>query len=107
MVPRGDFAIKLYGDDLDVLREMADRIAAIVSRVPGAADVRAERVAGLPYLRVRLRRDALARHGLDASDVLDAVEAIGGKPVGEVVEGNRRFTLQVRLHRHNGQVPRM
>jgi len=94
---RSDLAIKLYGDDLDVLREKADRIAAVVSKVKGAADVRAERVAGLPYLRVRLRRDALARHGLDASDVLDTVEAIGGKPVGEVVEGNRRFTLQVRF----------
>ena len=94
---RSDLAIKFYGDDLDVLREMADRIAAVVSRVKGAADVRPERVAGLPYLRVRLRRDALARHGLDASDVLDTVEAIGGKPVGEVVEGNRRFTLQVRF----------
>ncbi len=94
---RSDLAIKLYGDDLDVLREKADRIAAVVSKVQGAADVRTERVAGLPYLRVRLRRDALARHGLDASDLLDTVEAIGGKPVGEVVEGNRRFTLQVRF----------
>jgi heavy metal efflux system protein len=94
---RSDLAIKLYGDDLDVLREKADRIAAVVSKIRGATDVRAERVEGLPYLRVRLRRDALARHGLDASDVLDTVEAIGGKPAGEVVEGNRRFTLQVRF----------
>jgi heavy metal efflux system protein len=94
---RSDVAIKLFGDDLDTLRQKADQIAAVVSKVPGAEDVRAERVSGLPYLRVRLRRDALARHGLDESDVLDTIEAIGGKPVGEIVEGNRRFTLQVRF----------
>jgi cobalt-zinc-cadmium resistance protein CzcA len=69
----------------------------VVSKVPGASDVRAERVAGLPYLRIRLRRESLARHGLDESDVLDTIEAIGGKPAGEIVEGNRRFTLQVRF----------
>jgi cobalt-zinc-cadmium resistance protein CzcA len=94
---RSDIAIKLYGDDLETLRQKADQIAAVVSKVPGAADVRAERVAGLPYLRIHIRRDALARHGLDALHVLDMVQAIGGKPVGEIIEGNRRFTMQVRF----------
>ena len=94
---RSDVAIKLFGDDLDTLRQKADQIAAVVSRVPGAEDVRAERVSGLPYLRIRLRREALARHDLDESAVLDTIEAIGGKPVGEIVEGNRRFTLQIRF----------
>jgi hypothetical protein len=59
--------------------------------------VRSERVAGLPYLRIRVRRDAIARPGLSAADVLDTVEAIGGKIVGQVAEGNRRFALQVRF----------
>lgn len=94
---RSDIAIKLYGDDLGTLRRKADQIAAVVSKVPGAADVNTERVAGLPYLRIRIKREALARHGLDESDVLDTIEAIGGKPVGEIVEGNRRFTMQVRF----------
>ncbi len=94
---RSDIAVKLYGEDLDILRGKADQIAAIVSRVNGAADVRAERVAGLPYLRVRVRREAIARHGLDAKDVLDTVEAIGGKRVGHVIEGNKRFALQIRF----------
>jgi cobalt-zinc-cadmium resistance protein CzcA len=94
---RSDVAIKLFGDDLDTLRQKADQIAAVVSKVPGAQDVRAERVSGLPYLRIHLRREALARHNLDESDVLDTIEAIGGRPVGEIVEGNRRFTLQVRF----------
>ena len=94
---RSDIAIKLYGDDLETLRLKADQIAAAVKKVRGAADVRAERVAGLPYLRIRIRRDALARHGLDAAAVLDTIQTIGGKPVGEIVEGNRRFALQVRF----------
>jgi cobalt-zinc-cadmium resistance protein CzcA len=94
---RSDIAIKLFGDDLDVLRQKADQIASVVSKVPGAADVRAERVSGLPYLRIRIRREALARHNLVAADVLDTIETIGGKPVGQIVEGNRRFTMQVRF----------
>ncbi len=94
---RSDIAVKLYGDDLNILRQKADQIAAIVQRIPGSADVRAERVAGLPYLRIRVRRDALARHDLDAADVLNTVESIGGKIVGQVVEGNKRFALQVRF----------
>jgi cobalt-zinc-cadmium resistance protein CzcA len=94
---QSDVAIKLFGDDLDTLKQKADQIAAIISKVPGAQDVRAERVSGLPYLRIHLRREALARHNLDESDVLDTIEAIGGRPVGEIVEGNRRFTLQARF----------
>lgn len=94
---RSDIAVKLYGDNLDILRDKANQIAAIVEKVPGAADVRAERIAGLPYLRVHVRRDSIARHGLDAGDVLDTIEAIGGKPIGQVVEGNKRFTLQIRF----------
>jgi cobalt-zinc-cadmium resistance protein CzcA len=94
---RSDIAVKLYGDDLMVLREKADQIAAAIRRVPGAGDVRAERVAGLPYLRIRIRREAIARHSLDAADVLNTVEATGGKVVGRVLEGNRRYALQVRF----------
>ena len=94
---RSDIAVKLYGDDLNILRQKADQIAAVVQKIPGAADVRAERVAGLPYLRIRVRRDAIARHDLDAADVLNTVEAIGGKVIGQVVENNKRFALQVRF----------
>ncbi len=96
---RSDVAVKVYGDDLKILRQKAEQIAAVLKRIPGAADVRAERVAGFPYLRIRIRRDAVARHGLDAADVLNTVEAIGGKVVGQVVEGNKRFSLQVRFEK--------
>ena len=94
---RSDIAIKVFGDDLAVLGKKAEEIAGIVQGVQGAEDVRSERVAGLPYLRIRVRRDAIARHGLSADDVLDTVETIGGKVVGQVTEGNRRFALQVRF----------
>ena len=94
---RSDIAVKIYGDDLSVLREKADQIATMLRKIPGAADVRPERVAGLPYLRIKIRREAIARHGLDASDVLDTIEAIGGKVAGQVVEQNKRFALQVRF----------
>jgi cobalt-zinc-cadmium resistance protein CzcA len=94
---RSDIAVKLYGEDMDLLRQKAEQIEAVLQSVPGAADVRAERVAGLPYLRIRILRDAIARHGLNAADVLKTVEVIGGKVVGQVVEGNKRFALQVRF----------
>lgn len=94
---RSDIAVKLYGENLDTLKQKADQIAAVVKKISGAADVRAERIAGLPYLRIKIRRDAIARHGINVSDVLDTVEAIGGKHVGQVVEGNKRFALQVRF----------
>ena len=94
---RSDIAVKVFGDDISILGDKASEIATVLEDVPGSADVRSERVAGLPYLRIRIRRDAIARHGLNASDVLDTVEAIGGKIVGQVTEGNRRFALQVRF----------
>jgi cobalt-zinc-cadmium resistance protein CzcA len=94
---RSDVAVKIFGDDLDILREKADQVARVLQKVPGAADVRAERVAGMPYLRIKIRRDAIARHGLNAADVLATVQTIGGKVAGEVVEGNRRVPIQIRL----------
>lgn len=96
---RSDIAIQLYGEDLDKLKQTADDIVRVVSQVKGAEDTKAEQVAGLPYLRVRVNRDAIARYGINAADVLNAVEAIGGKEVGQVFEGQRRFPLQVRFQK--------
>lgn len=94
---RADIGISLYGPDLGVLKEKGDEIARAVSQVPGAADTRAQMIAGLPNLRVRVDREAIARYGINVADVLDAVEAIGGRVVGQVVEGQPRFPLQVRF----------
>lgn len=94
---RSDVGLSLYGDDLDVLKAEGDRIVRVLSQVPGAADVQAQQIAGLPYVRVIVQRDAIARYGINSSDVLSAVSVIGGQLVGEVFEGQRRFPLQVRL----------
>ena len=94
---RSDIAISLYGDDLTVLKDKADEIVRVVSGIPGAADAKAEQIAGLPYLRIRVDRAALARYGVNAAQVLDLVEALGGKTVGQVLEGQKRFDIQVRF----------
>jgi cobalt-zinc-cadmium resistance protein CzcA len=94
---RSDVAITIFGEDLDTLKEIGDAVVRLVAKVPGAADTKAEQVAGLPYLRVIIKRDAIARYGINAAQILETVEAIGGRAVGEVLEGQRRFFLQVRF----------
>lgn len=94
---RSDVGLSLYGDDLDELKRQGDRIVAVLNKVPGAMGVQAQQIAGLPYLRVKVNREQIARYGINSRDVLDAVSVIGGRPVGEVFEGQRRFPLQVRL----------
>jgi len=93
---RSDVAITIFGEDLDVLKRLGDEVVAVVSRVPGAADAKAEQIAGLPYGRIIVDRSAIARYGINASQVLEAVEVMGGKVVGQVLEGQRRFVLQAR-----------
>lgn len=100
---RSDIAIKLYGDDLEVLKQKADEIVRVISRIPGAADTKAEQVAGLPFLRIRINREAIARYGINAAQILDVVEAMGGRVVGQVLEGQRRFFMQVRFQEGDRQ----
>ena len=95
---RSDIAIKLFGDDLKILKQTADRIAGVVNRVSGAEDVKVEAVSGLPQLQIKPRRAAIARYGINVEDVNDLVESIvAGKPSGIVYEGEQRFNLVVRL----------
>ncbi len=94
---RSDVAITIFGEDLDTLKEIGEDVVRLVSKVPGAADTKAEQVAGLPYLRVIINREAIARYGINASQILDTVAAMGGRQVGEVLEGQRRFAMQVRF----------
>ncbi len=93
---RSDVALKIYGDNLATLERTGAAAVNVLARVPGAADVKAEQTAGLPVLRVRLDRRAMARYGINAADVLDVVRALGGRETGVVLEGQRRFALQVR-----------
>lgn len=95
---RSDVGVKIFGDDLDVLAGIAQQVNAVVRGIEGAADVKTEQIAGLPILTVKLDRPALSRYGLSIGEVQNLVEiAIGGKPVGKLFEGDRRFDIVVRL----------
>ena len=94
---RADVGIKLFGDDLDVLKEKAAEIERVVKSIKGAADVSTEQISGLPILRIEVDRDALSRYGVPARHVLDTISEAGGIKVGEVLEPGRRFPLAVRL----------
>ncbi|MFY9343699.1 MAG: CusA/CzcA family heavy metal efflux RND transporter [Planctomycetota bacterium] len=94
---RGDVAVKIFGDDLAVLTQKANEVGSVLGAVPGAADLSTEQVTGQPVLQIRADRDALARHSVPAKAVMDLVQAIGGRRVGEVVDGQLRFPLVLRL----------
>ncbi|MDW8308405.1 MAG: efflux RND transporter permease subunit, partial [Verrucomicrobiales bacterium] len=94
---RGDVAIKIFGDDLDTLRQLSERVQAVLAGIRGAADITGEQLTGQPVLQVKIHPEAIARYGMPRRQVLNVVEAVGGKKVGEVREGQRRFPLVVRL----------
>ncbi|MDR3108915.1 MAG: CusA/CzcA family heavy metal efflux RND transporter [Planctomycetaceae bacterium] len=94
---RADLAVKLFGDDFDVLIEKAGEIERVLNSIDGAADVSVEQVTGQPMLQIRIKQDQIARYGISAKDVLELVESIGSKAVGEVIEGQIRFPLVIRL----------
>ena len=94
---RSDVAAILYGDDFDVLVKKAAEIERVLKSIPGAADVSTEQVTGQPVLQIRINQDEIARYGIPAKTVLDLVESLGSKQLGEVYEGQLRFPLIVRL----------
>ncbi|MCB0261527.1 MAG: efflux RND transporter permease subunit [Calditrichaeota bacterium] len=95
---RAELAIKLFGDDLDVLKQEADEIVAVISRVRGAADVQADQVSGTPQLLIKVDRHAIARYGINISDVQQVIRAaVGGETAGQIFEGIRRFDVLVRF----------
>ncbi|HVW63624.1 MAG TPA: CusA/CzcA family heavy metal efflux RND transporter [Nitrosospira sp.] len=95
---RADVAVKVFGDDMDTLLDVGEQIEKVLDTIPGAADVRTEQISGLPVLSVQMDRAKMARYGLNAVDVQDAVTiSVGGRSTGIVYDGDRRFDLQVRL----------
>ena len=94
---KSDVALLIYGPDLEVLRQMALEVERVLSHIPGAHDIKVPSAGRLPMLRIDVKRDQLARYGIKASKVLDAVAALGGTTVGTVFEGQIRHRLQVRL----------
>jgi cobalt-zinc-cadmium resistance protein CzcA len=95
---RSDIAVSIYGEDLEVLKRKGEEIERVLKRIPGARDTRTEQIAGLPSLRIKIDRQAIARYGINAAQVLELVETMGGRSVGSVLEGPRRYALQIRLH---------
>jgi cobalt-zinc-cadmium resistance protein CzcA len=94
---RSDVAVKVFGEDMNILKAKADEISRLASGIQGAVDMRVEKVSGQQYLNITIDRHAIARQGINAADVHDVIEtAIGGKVATEVFEGQRRFSAAVR-----------
>lgn len=95
---RSDVAVKVFGDDLEVLNATAGRIADLLRAVPGASEVQVEQTTGLPMLQIAVDRDRAARMGLNIGDVQDMIaSATAGRQAGILFEGDRRFDIVVRL----------
>jgi cobalt-zinc-cadmium resistance protein CzcA len=94
---RGDIAIKVYGDDLEELRRLGGEVQAVLAGMRGASEASVEQLTGQTFLQVRVDAQAIARHGIPTRNVLNVVEAVGSRRVGDVREGQRRFPLVVRL----------
>ena len=95
---KADVGIKVFGEDLSELKAKADEIAALVRDIPGAQDIEVEQVDDVPVFQIDIDREAIARLGVSIADIQHIVSvALGGEEVGQIVEGDRRFGLAVRL----------
>src|SRR5207237_723520 len=95
---KADLAVKIFGDDFRTLDSLGQQVLRAIARVPGAADPHMEVTSGVAELSVKVRRDALARYGLNVSDVEQAVSAgASGDVISEVVDGQKRYTVALRL----------
>ena len=95
---RSDVAVKIFGDDMDVLNKTGEEISSMLQKIPGASEVKVEQTTGLPMLTVNIDRQKASRYGLNVADIQDAVAtAIGGREAGTLFEGDRRFDILVRL----------
>lgn len=98
---RSDVAIKVFGDDLEKLQVIGGQIEKLLVSIAGASDAKMEQITGLPVLSIKPNREQLERYGINVADMQQVIEiALGGKVVGQVFEGDRRFDLVVRLPEH-------
>ena len=94
---KADLAIKIFGQDMEVLKEKAAEVEAVIRTVPGAADVQKDQVTGTPQLRITVDRQAIARYGINVEDVQGIIRtAVGGEKAGQIFEGIPRFDIVVR-----------
>ena len=101
---RAQVGVKIYGDNLDPFNAEAFEVEKLIRSIDGATGVAPSRVQGKPYLNMKVDRQAMARYGLSAKDVLDAVEiAIGGKNVSTTIEGRERYPIQIRVQRERAR----
>jgi cobalt-zinc-cadmium resistance protein CzcA len=95
---KAELAIKIFGDDIDILKEKAAQIEAVIREIPGAADVQKDQVTGTPQLVIRIDRQAIARYGVNVEDIQEVIRtAVGGESAGQIFEGIRRFNINVRF----------
>lgn len=94
---RAEVGVRLFGEDLEVLKAKGREIEAVLRKVDGAADVFTEQVTGQPVVQVEVDRSAVARHGIPVREVLEGVRALGSREVGQVFEGDRRFPIALRI----------
>ncbi|MEW5884155.1 MAG: CusA/CzcA family heavy metal efflux RND transporter [Armatimonadota bacterium] len=95
---KADIGIKVFGEDLTILKQKADEIAAVVRAIPGAADVEVEQVDAIPVLQMDIDREAIARYGVSVSAIQQLISAaLGREEIGQIIEGDKRFALTVRL----------
>jgi cobalt-zinc-cadmium resistance protein CzcA len=90
---RADVAVKIFGDDFEVLKKKAEQVEQILKNIQGAEDILVEPVSGQPVLQIKLKQEQLATHGLAAKNVLQHIETLGSQPLGEILEGEQRFPL--------------
>ncbi len=94
---RSQVGIKIFGNDLKSLEELARRVAEVIKTVPGSVDVYPEQISGAPYIDVKIKRTAAARYGIDVGTIQDAIEkGIGETNLTVTIEGRRRFPVRVR-----------
>lgn len=103
---RAELAVKLFGEDLEVLKRQADRIAEVVGTVRGAADLQVDQISGTPQLLITVDRAAIARYGINVEDVQRTIQAaVGGATAGELFEGIRRYDILIRYHEEHRGTP--
>ncbi|HSA05644.1 MAG TPA: CusA/CzcA family heavy metal efflux RND transporter [Candidatus Gastranaerophilales bacterium] len=95
---KSDLAIKLFGSEIPVLKEKAEDISSVIREIKGASDVQVDQVSGTPQLLVKINRDAIARYGINISDIQQTLRAaIGGETAGQLFDGIKRFDIYVRF----------